>query len=183
MAEYDVVEVIPKEDGTGFEEFTLLGTSTLITELDEDQGLEVGNIIQAEATGKNGTSYDYRSAGGAGGAVGVQFAKITQAVDKTTYSEYKCKKIDSSGVVDTTELTIPYPLGYEAHGAYGEQWRNWAYFWKVNDIVPIAEHYDAESPAGLKWFINIHVSFIGAPADRSLAVNENEGNRLMCVFK
>jgi len=80
MAEYDVVEMIPKEDGSGFEERPNLGTKLLVTELDEDGSLSEGDIIQAEAVGSQGTDYLFRSASGAGGGITTAWAKIVRSL-------------------------------------------------------------------------------------------------------
>ena len=117
-------------------------------------------------------------------ATGFQFAEITEALsydDITPIDEYTVQKIDGAGEKDGTDITIDRALGYEGYGEDGEDIRNYAPWFGVGTIVPIAQHYD-ETEEALKWFIHASVLFIGEPANRSIDIYESS-LRTMAVWK
>ena len=158
--------------------FSIKGVTNLE---DLSEPLAINDIVYAKYDGSQWNCIQTLYEGGSG--AGVLHGKITQAVTLAGYSVYKFKIYEDDGTTPGAELTATYPMGHESRGTNGENWRNWHYQWKVNDIVTVAQHWDTHSTAQLRWFITSQTAYLGTAAQQSVAVNEDEDNRLMCVIK
>lgn len=116
MGSYEVVEVYPLEDGSGFAERPYLGTKTLTTELDEDQSLEVGDIIQAETAGLDSDDYEFRSATGGGGSPTV-WGKVIRELQ---YADPEGTPVEGYDTYKVRLLTTDIDAWSASYGTYLE---------------------------------------------------------------
>jgi len=125
--------------------------------------------------------------GSSGGGVQPIWAEVTETLSHGSSNSYTVQKIDESGNKDGNDIVIDRALGYEGHGSDGEDIRNYSPWFGVGARVPIAQHHDTGA-GGLKWFINLTLTFVGKPADRSLDIEEvttasESEYRTMAVWK
>jgi len=109
---------------------------------------------------------------GGGGSSSSLWAKVkTPILSHASISEYTVILIDSSGAEAGGSFTIDRALGYKGFGSDGEDIRNYVPWFGGNAIIPVVQHYDVDAAAA-KWFIDLALTFVGKPADKSIDVEE-----------